>query len=92
MTGGLGGAAGALFLGKSKIAQPLFGGTLLVVPTLSVPIGLAGPPGAGSASLPLLIPNTESIIGVNINFQGVFLDAGAPQGVSMTNGVELWIG
>ena len=98
VSNGLGGAPGGMFIGvgpASKIVLPLFGGIVCVSPAVSLPIrlgGTPGTPGVGTASLPLVLPSTTSVIGVNVNFQAVFLDAGAPQGVSMTNGVEMWIG
>ena len=94
----LGGAAGALLLGsgpQSRISLPLLGGTLLVLPAQAIPISLgggAGAPGQGSWSQLLPIPAIESIIGTNVNLQGVLLDAGAVRGVSMSNALELWIG
>ena len=86
---GLASAPGALLLGVTKTATPLVGGTLLVVPVLSVPIGLTG---AGTLSIPLALPAATGYVGANLDFQEVFLDAGAIGGVSMSNAVELWIG
>ena len=88
VTNGLGSAPGVLFLG-AKTSVPVIGGTLLVLPAVTIPLGLDA---TGASSLPLAIPNDEAFVGGNVNFQAVFLDAGAPQGVSMTNGVEMWIG
>lgn len=95
---GLGGALGALWVGvgpSSKTSVPFAGGTLLVQPTVAVPLllsGAVGVPGAGSSSLPLSIPSLPSLVGANLNFQAVFVDAGAAFGLSMTNGLEMWIG
>lgn len=86
---GLPGAPGALLIGATKTATPLLGGTLLVLPVLSVPIALTG---AGTLSIPLALPAATGYVGANLDFQEVFLDAGAPGGVSMSNAVELWIG
>lgn len=98
VTNGLGSATGAVFVGagpSSKVSIPVLGGTVLVQPTLAVPLmlgGTAGVPGAGFGFLPISIPANRSLVGTNLNFQGVFLDNGAPQGISMSNGVETWIG
>ncbi len=53
--------------------------------------GAAGAPGAGSGSVPLLVPTDPSLRGLNVNSQAVILDAGAPGLVSMTNGLGMWI-
>jgi len=98
VTNGLGGAAGVTFIGvgpTSKASIPLLSGIVLVRPTLAVPLtlgGAVGVPGAGTGFLLISIPADPSLVGTNLNFQGVFLDAGAPRGVSMTNGVQTWIG
>ena len=95
VTDGVGGAAGALLLGAGKATTPILGGTLLVAPVFAPPIlldGVAGSPGAGTTSLPLSLPASEAFVGASLFFQVLLLDAQAPQGVSMSNGVELWIG
>lgn len=95
---GVGGAAGFMLVGvgqRSKVSLPLFGGTLLVLPDLVVPFGLggaAGSPGVGSGSLALVIPVDPSLVGASLAFQALFVDLGAPAGLSMTNSVEMWIG
>ena len=92
---GLGGAVGAMFIGGGRISTPYGGGTLFVLPRLTVTIGLGGPvglPGLGSGALPLPVPNDATLVGAKLNFQALFLDPGAPLGLSMTNGIEMWIG
>jgi hypothetical protein len=95
---GVGAAIGALWIGAgpaSKTSLPLLGGTVLVQPALAVPIalgGAAGVAGAGALTLPLSIPMLPALVGANLNWQALLLDAGAPSGVSMTPGVETWIG
>jgi hypothetical protein len=94
---GLGGAPGAMLIGLpgSKAAIPVLGGTLLLTPAANVGLVLGGAPGAagaGAASFPLAVPGSPVWLGFSLFFQAVFLDAGAPGGASMTNGVELWIG
>ena len=79
----------------TRTSVPLFGGTLLVLPVVSVPValvGTAGASGVGSGALPLGIPNNPGLVGGTLSFQAVFLDSGAAFNLSMTNGVELWIG
>jgi hypothetical protein len=94
---GLGSAAGAVLVGAgpaSKVALSVLGGTLLVRPAVALPLVLGGPavPGGGSGSLPLAIPPAPAAFGANVNCQALFLDPGAAFLVSMSNGVELWIG
>ena len=97
VSGGLGSAPCGMLLGGpgSKASLPLLGGTLLVVPTAVLPLmvgGTAGVPGAGFGSRELDLPHMPSLLGTNLNFQAVLMDAGARMGLSMTNAVELWIG
>ena len=97
LSDGLGGASGGLlpsFQGQASI--PVFGGILLVQPPLTpIPITLgggAGIPGGGTFSLPVSIPISPSLVGLRVNVQAMFLDSGASGGVSMTGGLEVWIG
>jgi hypothetical protein len=88
---GLGGAPGVLLIGGpgSRIAVPVLGGTLLVLPLISLPVALSG---AGTFGLPFALPTSTVNVGAGVNFQALFIDPGAVGGVSMTNAVELWIG
>ncbi|MCA8941872.1 MAG: exo-alpha-sialidase [Planctomycetes bacterium] len=94
----VGGSIGAITIGfgsPSRTTFPVLGGTLLVDPDLVVPItlgGAVGNPGIGSVSVPLSLPLHPAWSGANVNFQALIIDPGAPGGVSMSNGVELWIG
>jgi hypothetical protein len=54
--------------------------------------GVSGRTGGGSLSLPFALPNSTGMLGVDLNVQGLFLDAAAVQGVSMSNAVQVWIG
>ncbi len=74
---------------ESKISLPFLGGDLLVSPTLGLPLTTDA---AGNAAVPLTVPNQPSFRGLNVNAQGVILDAGAPAGVAMTHALETWIG
>jgi subtilisin family serine protease len=88
-----GGTSGFLLLGTAQISVPLFGGTLLVSPTLSLPrvmTGTAGAPGGGTDSLLLSLP--VGTAGVTLCLQGLYLDAGAVQGFSFSQGLTITIG
>lgn len=91
-TFGLSNASSALLIGFSPANQletPLFGGTLLVNPQFTAPAMLDT---QGSSSFGLNISTDPVWLGVNLNFQSVVLDPGAPAGLSMSAAVELWIG
>ena len=98
VSSGQGGAAGAMLIGNgptTKIPVAVPGAGLLVIPTIAVPFVLGGPTGvagAGTAVFALSVPREVSLVGWNLNFQGAITDAAAAFGVSMTNGVEMWIG
>ena len=90
----LGGATGLLLIAGKPALLPLFGGTLLVDPTIHFvfPIaanGSVGVPGAGSVTLPAPLPNDKNLIGASGYLQAGFADKGAPQGVSLTHGLFL---
>lgn len=85
----VGAANGALFVGTTAVNFPILGGTLLVNPLFTVPLsvgGTPGTPGAGAVSFPLALGNPGAI---SFMFQTILLDAAAPQGLSMTNGLQL---
>lgn len=98
VSNGPGGALGVLVVGfgpGAQIAQPLVGGTLLVQPVVTIGITLSGPtgiPGIGARNTAIAIPAGPGFLGQNLDFQGLFLDSGAVQGVSMSNAVAAWIG
>jgi subtilisin family serine protease len=75
------GAPAGLAVGTSAALLPFFGGTLVPAPTV-VLLGVADPTGrlAWSATLPGGLP-----AGAILFLQGGALDAGAPQGVSISN-------
>ncbi len=86
------GAPATLLVGlhaASRIAVPVLGGTLYVSPVTAFPFTVGG---TGTANLPLTIPADPALRGWNANFQVLFLDALAPFGIAMSNGVEAWIG
>jgi hypothetical protein len=97
VTQGIGAAFGGLFYtltGKASI--PALGGTLLLAPPFqAVTMTLGGAPGvagAGSLAVPVNVPPNPAIVGFRIDVQFLFFDAGAPYGVSMTNGIEMILG
>ena len=47
---------------------------------------------AGETTLLLALPSAAGLQGVDIELQAWILDPGAPQGFSMSNGLEMWIG
>ena len=94
---GLGGATGAWLVGLpgSRISVPFLGGTLLVNPVALYPNvlrGSKGVPGAGWNGLSVDLPSNQALVGLHLNVQAMFYDRGAVQGVSMTNGMAIWIG
>ena len=82
------GAATASFLliGFQPSSVPLFGGTLLVVPT-AVKSALIGWP-----TTTISIPNWPSLVGSSIYLQAVELDAGASNGFAFSRGLEMRVG
>ncbi len=90
VTNALSSSPAAMLLGlgvDSQVSVPLLGGTLLVTPQFALPF----PVGAGTASLPIAIPDDPAFGGANLNFQAWVLDAAAPGGFAMTNGLEVWV-
>lgn len=91
----VGAAPGVLGIAAAPASIPLFGGTLLVDPSaLMQPIFAAGTPGLGGAgqfTLPFTATD-PSLVGASIYLQAGFLDVGAPQGVSLTNGLGISFG
>lgn len=89
---GLGGAPGLLAAGIQQTSLPLFGGTLLVVPFITISHGLGGvlnQPGAGTFSLPMDLPNNTHLLNTDFFFQALYFDVGAAQQFSLTGGVRL---
>jgi hypothetical protein len=91
---GLGDAQGLIFVGAGRAdLYPFFGGHLYIdvgSPWLGIRArleGATGWPGGGYLDLPL--PTMEPPL--TLFFQGAFLDPGAMQGVSLTNGLEVQV-
>lgn len=90
----LGGTAGVLIVGATQLSVPLFGGTLLASPDVSLPIALGGAtgvPGVGTLTIPLAFPN-PSYRGLSLYLQAGMLDPGALQLLTLTNGLRITIG
>ncbi|MCB9889284.1 MAG: hypothetical protein H6836_06875, partial [Planctomycetes bacterium] len=80
--------SGVVVLGIAKIAVPLLGGTLLASPDLIATLAIPTP----KASLALPVPNDSSLVGKPFYLQVGQLDAAAPQGWSLTAGLEIRAG
>ncbi|MEM7200749.1 MAG: sialidase family protein [Planctomycetota bacterium] len=93
-----GGALAVLLLGigpTTQVSIPIGGGVAGVLPTTSQGLGLGGAAGAageGTLDLPLPLPPSPALLGTNLNLQVGVRDSGSPDGFSLTNAVELWIG
>jgi hypothetical protein len=81
--------------GRRLPAIPLVGGFLYVDPiVLFIPAtasGLTGSPGAGAVGLPFLTTD-PAWVGPTLDVQAGFIEAGAPFGVSLTNGLMISLG
>jgi hypothetical protein len=62
-----------------------------VLPLWLLASGMPGVPAAGTAVLPLAIPNNNAFAGLRLNWQGFVLDAGAAPGFSSTAGLEMHV-
>ncbi len=91
---GLGRASGTLWIGFTATAQPVLGGTLLVLPITPFSIQLGGSvgfPGTGTLSLPVDLPDKPGVVGVKLFSQTFLVDPAAVRGISMSNGLEMTI-
>lgn len=87
-----GGQVGILFGGLGSASIPFKGGTFLLSQVhVILPVTLPGSTNAaGEGNLALPITMVEpGLIGVDLYVQGVFTDAAAVKGVSMSNGLQL---
>jgi hypothetical protein len=81
--------SGLLFLGFQRAQIPThFGGDLLLVPVLILPITFA----YGADAFPGTLPSDPAFAGFAVDLQVVQGDPGAPKGVSFTPGLELVLG
>jgi Tol biopolymer transport system component len=80
---------GAMFIGFEQTAiRSSWGGDLLVEPVITQLVGLS----PWGANLYGDLPNDESLIGFSIDLQAIEVDAGAAEGMSFTQGLELLLG
>jgi YVTN family beta-propeller protein len=85
---GLANTFGLLMLGFAPAAVPVFGGILYVVPDRSFFHVLA--PG-GTFALPVSVPGSPIFLGLDVFLQSAYVDAGAPGGVSHSDGLAMLI-
>jgi hypothetical protein len=85
---GLANTQGALLFGTSQVSFGLFGGTILVVPSISVNYALNG---SGEKTFTFGVPPDNNLVNANVYLQGLNLDAGAVQGISFTNGLKVTV-
>jgi hypothetical protein len=78
-------APAVLLLGLATDNSPQFGGTLLVQPNILE--GFVVGPAGGVVNLP--VPNSAAAVGASVYCQSIQLDAGAPQGLAFTSGLEI---
>jgi probable HAF family extracellular repeat protein len=64
------------------------GGTILVAPSLVLPLSMP----AGGTTLVGTLPNDPTLAGFQVDLQAIELDAGAAKGLSFTPGLELDLG
>ncbi|MFT5287018.1 MAG: hypothetical protein ACI8TQ_003193 [Planctomycetota bacterium] len=90
---GMGGASAFVFVGLNPASDPAFGGFSLVDSAFTVISrtlsGPSGTPGVGSTTLNIAITD-PALVGVSLYLQAAMLDAGATQGVSLTEGLHLF--
>jgi len=81
---------GLLLAGFARASQPFSGGTLLIDPSgaLFFNLGLGS---SGSASLQVSIQGGPELVGFGAVLQYAAFDAGQPQGLALSNGLEFVI-
>ncbi len=96
----VGGSLVYLFMGLGEDEIPLFGGdfhvdisgsffwTFKIFATGGTP-GLAGD---GHVDLPFTLPNDPILVGTEWYLEGLVIDAAAPEGVSFTNCLKMYVG
>lgn len=85
-TDGRASTPGAMIVGLSQAAAPVFGGTLLVVLLFLVPHVQDT---MGRYSMGIDIPDDTNLLNTDFFFQAVYVDSGATQGFSFTRGLKL---
>lgn len=79
---------GVLFLGFQQLSVPFLNFTVLN--DLSAQVGIQAD-AAGNVLLNLPIPNSAGLGNLNAYLQAGFLDGGAPNGISASNGLQMFI-
>lgn len=98
VSGVVGGAVVGLFRSWAPGNTPLLGGSLYLDPVSVRTIGIAGAkgsqgsPGEGEVTFSLPILDNSTKAGVVYHYQALVLDAGAPGGVAMSNGLAVTMG
>ncbi|MBK8101012.1 MAG: hypothetical protein IPK26_28345 [Planctomycetes bacterium] len=87
-SGGLNPAPGVLLMGFAAASIPTMGGTVLVNSTASTSIPVPTP----RANVPIAVPPGPALVGVQVFFQAGQIDAGAPQLVAFSRGLEIRCG
>ncbi len=89
----VGAAPGFLFIGTAPASVPFKGGSFLVGSLfLQIPMnvgGAPGAPGAGSLSFATTLSGTIGLSGLSLYMQTGWVDAGAVQGASLSNGLRM---
>jgi hypothetical protein len=94
----VGGTQVFVFISTTAAESTLFGGEFHIVlgpgaTFIELPLGgTPGAAGAGELSLPFLMPNIPSIVGVKFYLQALGVDPAAPFGVSMTDCLTMYVG
>ncbi len=81
-------ATAFLGIGQAQVSFPIFGGTLLVAPDIIMPINLDI---FGQYELSAPLSNNPASVGTTYFLQAFIFDGGAPQGISMTDGLQATI-
>ncbi len=88
----LGGTAGVLLVGRSRVDRPFAGGVLYPAGPWSlahVAGGSSGVPGSGGFSHAFQVPLNTALAGTRFHAQALYVDPGAPHGVSFTAGLTI---
>lgn len=92
LTNGLPGASPILLAGLTPASLPFDGGTLLVIPTLTLALPPFNP--AAEVSVPINMPAGSSFCGLTLSMQALFVDPGAGgfYHAALSNGLMWTIG
>jgi hypothetical protein len=91
--GGSPAMVGFSFTGRAS--TPWGSGTILLAQPITTVWGATSgspnAPGIGTMSVPMLIPNNQTLSGMRVDLQGFVLDPGARDGFASTGGTEMWL-